>query len=245
MEKAIPDPVISEALAQDERLLHFLQSFITENKKMRMEQVLRQRTRYIVVVLENVIDEHNVEAVVRSCECTGVQDVYIITEGKGFKPARGILRGADKWTTLIRYQDNGGQATLSCLQHLRQRGYQIVVTLAEGPACSPEELPMDKPLAICFGQEKTGISRLLYDHADTFLKIPMTGFTESFNVSVAAGIILYTLTRLLRHSTVNWQLTEAEKRYLRFEWTWKCLQQPDLLVKEFYSRHSPGMGSSV
>lgn len=224
----------AEELAANRELLQYLQTFLTDNKKELFEKVLTQRTRFLVCVMENVIDEHNTNAVIRSCECTGVQDVYIISGGKGFKPAKGVMRGSGKWSTLIRYNETIGLTADQCMNDLKNKGYRIVVTSPHGEATPLSLLDVSKPLAICFGHEQTGISQTLKDHADEFVKIPMAGFTESFNVSVAAGIILYNLSKKIRNSEVKWSLTEDDKQLLRFEWTWKCLNRPDLLTEEFF-----------
>jgi tRNA (guanosine-2'-O-)-methyltransferase len=229
--------VLSE-LAEDKRLLEYLQTFLTEHKKSLFEKVLALRTRFLVCVMENVIDEHNTNAVIRSCECTGVQDVYIISGGKGFKPAKGVMKGAGKWSTLIRYNETAGQTADQCIADLKKKGYRLVVTSPHGHATPLNLLDLGSPLAVCFGHEQTGISQTLMNHADEFVKIPMAGFTESFNVSVAAGILLFELTGKIRNSQVKWQLTEKEKQALRFEWTWKCFNRPDLLTANFYSKQT-------
>lgn len=229
--------VAAEELAGNKELLQFLQAFLTDNKKELFEKALSQRTRFVVCVMENVIDEHNTNAVIRSCECTGVQDVYIISGGKGFKPAKGVMRGSGKWSTLFRYNETAGLTAGRCMNDLKSKGYRIVVTSPHGEATPLSLIDISKPLAVCFGHEQTGISQTLNEHADEFIKIPMAGFTESFNVSVAAGIILYDLTRKLRNSNVNWNLSDTEKQQLRFEWTWKCLNRPDLLTEEFLKKH--------
>ncbi|MCC6384479.1 MAG: RNA methyltransferase [Bacteroidia bacterium] len=236
LRKHITLPEIPENIINDLKLLKWLQSFLTENKKGLFEKVLLTRTRHIVCVMENVIDEHNTNAVIRSCECSGLQDVYIISGGKGFKPAKGILRGSGKWSTILRYHQASGKSAVQCMEDLKSKGYRIVVTSPHGNATPLHELDISQPLAVCFGHEQTGISDMLEQSAGEKLKIPMFGFTESFNVSVAAGIILYHLTSRLHSAPVNWQLSEKEKNNLRFEWTWKCLNRPELLVEEYYNR---------
>ncbi|MBL7927886.1 MAG: RNA methyltransferase [Bacteroidia bacterium] len=228
--------ITSAELAANSGLLQYLQTFLTDNKKELFEKALSLRTRFLACVMENVIDEHNTNAVIRSCECTGVQDVYIISGGKGFKPAKGVMRGSGKWSTLIRYNEAAGLSAEQCMNDLKNKGYRIVVTSPHGEATPLSMLEVSKPLAVCFGHEQTGISQILKDHADELVKIPMAGFTESFNVSVAAGIILYDLTRRIRNSNVNWNLSEPEKQQLRFEWTWKCLNRPDLLTEEYFRK---------
>jgi tRNA (guanosine-2'-O-)-methyltransferase len=236
LRKHVKPYLAPEELAANSELLQYLQTFLTDNKKELFEKALSLRTRFLVCVMENVIDEHNTNAVIRSCECTGVQDVYIISGGKGFKPAKGVMRGSGKWSTLIRYNEAAGLTAAHCMNDLKNKGYRIVVTAPHGEAVPLSMLDVGKPMAVCFGHEQSGISQTLKDHADEFVKIPMAGFTESFNVSVAAGIILYDLTRKIRNSDLPWNLPETAKQILRFEWTWKCLNRPDLLAEEFFKR---------
>jgi tRNA (guanosine-2'-O-)-methyltransferase len=69
--------------------------------------------------------------------------------------------------------------------------------------------------------------------ADSFLKIPMVGFTESLNVSVAAALILNSTTERLRNSNINWQLTHKEKQEIKLEWMKKSIKSIDLIIERF------------
>lgn len=220
----------------DLELLSYLQSFLTENKRDLFEKSLQQRTRHIAMVIENVIDEHNTNAVIRSCECFGIQDAYVISGGKGFKPAKRVLRGSGKWSNIYRYNELSGNNALKCMTDLKEKGYKIIVTSPHENKTTISKLNLDRPVAICFGHEKTGISETLIARADESVSIPMTGFTESLNISVAAGIVLYELTKRLYDSEIDFHLSEKEKNELRYHWTLKCLNKPELLIKNFYEK---------
>ena len=90
---------------------------------------------------------------------------------------------------------------------------------------TPEELPLDEPVAIVFGTEKTGLSQYALEHADMYVKIPMFGFTESYNISVSAALMMYTLTQRLHNSNIDWHLTEEEKDELRLDWSKKSIRR--------------------
>ena len=97
-------------------------------------------------------------------------------------------------------------------------------------------------MALVFGTEKTGITDYVMEHADRFVRIPMYGFTESFNISVSAALLVYTLTRRLHEMTdLDWHLTEDEKDELRLEWSRRTLgriRQYERKFNEIYSNQN-------
>jgi tRNA (guanosine-2'-O-)-methyltransferase len=95
------------------------------------------------------------------------------------------------------------------------------------------DFDISKPSAIFFGTETNGLSAEIIDQADEFIKIPMSGFTESLNISVSAAIILQDITQKLRSSNLNWELTENEKNAIKFEWLSKSFKSFDQLVEKF------------
>lgn len=90
-------------------------------------------------------------------------------------------------------------------------------------------------VALFFGAEQHGLSDLMIDNADEYLKIPMYGFTESFNISVSAAIIIHALREKLNHSDINWQLSEQEKLEIKLEWLKLTIKSSDMLIKKFLS----------
>ena len=91
---------------------------------------------------------------------------------------------------------------------MKQNGYRIVATTPHKNDKSLEDLSLDKKMAFVFGTEMHGLSEGAIQMADEYVRIPMVGFTESYNISVSAALVLYTLTQKLRKSTINWQLDE-------------------------------------
>ena len=89
-----------------------------------------------------------------------------------------------------------------------------------------------------FGRETEGLSDAVLNQADSFLKIPMVGFTESLNISVSAAIILQHATSKLKKTDINWQLTEDEKLEKRLDWCKKTIKSYDDIVARFYSDKS-------
>ncbi|GIJ96269.1 tRNA (guanosine(18)-2'-O)-methyltransferase [Capnocytophaga stomatis] len=216
-------------MKNEQILLSYLENFITEERKKRFSEILEYRTNHFTVAVEDVFQMHNTSAVIRSCEVFGVQQAHLIEQRFGKRLDAKIAMGAQKWVDTFRY-DN----TQECMDTLREKGYQIVATTPHKDAYFLSDFDISKKSAFFFGTEKDGLSKLVLDQADTFLKIPMVGFTESLNISVCAAIILQQLTENLRKSDVSWQLTEEEKMAIRIDWTKKSIRSVDDVMKRFY-----------
>lgn len=214
------------------QILEYLSGFMTKRRLQRMHQVLNQRTRHLTVVMEDIFQTHNASAVLRSCECLGVQDVHIIENRNVFEVNPDVVLGAAKWLSIHRYNE-GEDNTVACLQALKEKGYRLVATTPHRNDCLPEELPLERKTALLFGTELEGLSREAMEMADGFVKIPMWGFTESFNISVSAAITLYHLGRRLRESGIDWQLSAPEKEALLKEWIMKSLKNADRILERF------------
>jgi tRNA (guanosine-2'-O-)-methyltransferase len=210
---------------------HFAQ-YITDHKKQFIEKVLNERTRHITLVLEDIYQSQNASAVVRTCECLGLQDIHIIEDDSKYSVNKRVLKGANKWIDLYRYKMKGFNNTEICFRNLREQGYQILVTDPSPDGVSINEIAADKKIAIVMGNELKGTSQYAIDHADQKIFIPMHGFTESFNISVSAAICLNTLLTKMREST-TWQLSEEEKATLRLQWYRKVVRRSDLIEQEF------------
>ncbi|WP_299122550.1 RNA methyltransferase [uncultured Tenacibaculum sp.] len=216
----------------DEGLLAYLEDYITEKRKDTFHRVLNERTRHFAVVLEDIYQPHNASAVVRSCDIFGVQDVYAIENKFTNKVSRHVAKGSQKWLNINRFKEDGDN-TKACLEDLRGKGYQIIGTTPHTDSCVLADFDVTKKTAFVFGAEKDGISDYIKQEADGFLKIPMVGFTESLNISVAAAIILNDVTSRLRKTKVDWQLTPEEQKVLYFEWIKNTIKNPDKLI-EYY-----------
>ena len=201
----------------DPGLFEYLNSFLTEERKAAFERVLSTRTRFLTVVLEDLHHQHNASACLRSCDCFGLQDVHIVERTNEFRPNAEIARGASNWTTISRYRYMANPVE-TCVDQLRSAGYRVVGTSPRDEFPSIRELPFDQKTAIVFGNEHRGLSDQMYEAVDGCVRIPMVGFTESFNISVAVAVALYEATGRLREGRDDWQLTDEEKQELRIEW---------------------------
>lgn len=216
-------------------LFEFLSSFISENKRNLFSENIRHRTRYMTLVLENIYQPHNASAVLRSAECFGIQDVHIVENTNKYEVNPDVALGSAKWLSLKKYSSQNNN-TIPCLTSLKDRGYRIIATTPHKEGYFPEALPLDKPFALVFGTELEGLSDSAIQMADSFVKIPMYGFTESLNISVSAAILLHTLSGRLRSSDFPWQLTQDEKLDILINWTKNVLKKADLVEKQFFKK---------
>ena len=212
----------------NQELLTYLEHFITEERKERFLQVISARTNHFTVAMEDVFQMHNTSAVVRTCEVFGVQQAHSIEGRFGKRLDVKIAMGAQKWVDVFRYND-----TQSCIDALRAQGYQIVATTPHKDAYFLNDFDISKKSAFFFGTEKEGLSQQVLSQADTYLKIPMVGFTESLNISVAVAIVLQQLTDKLRRSQVAWQLTDEERLSTLINWTKKSIRNVKDVLKRY------------
>jgi len=213
-------------------LIEHLAGFVSDARRERIEWVLERRTRCVTVLLEDVYQPHNASAVLRSCDCFGVQDVHIVEQDNAYRVNPNVALGASKWLSLVRYREAEGNAA-ACVAALKERGYDLVAATPHHEDCLVEDLEIDRPLAVFFGTEDEGLSADTLASMDRYVKIPMFGFTESFNVSVSAALILRELVRRLRTAAVDWPLDEQEKLDLRLQWYRTVVRGSDLIERRY------------
>ncbi len=212
------------------KLLAYLQTFITDHRTEIIDKVLKNRTRYITVVLEDIYQTHNASAVLRSCDCFGIQDVHIIENRNKYRINPQVTLGSDKWLSIIKYNNS-----LEAIKELKKKEYRIVATTPHSNDILLEQFNLTKgKIALFFGTELNGLTQTVLSHTDEFIRIPMFGFTESYNISVSAGIILYHLTRKLRNSQIDWKLMENDIINLKIQWMKNSVKKGELIEKLFY-----------
>lgn len=215
-------------------LLEFLSSCITEKRLALFNKIVEDRTKYVTVVLEDLFQPQNASAVLRSCDCFGIQNVHVIENRNEFNVDKEVALGSSKWLSIHKYNEKQNNS-LNVIRGLKKQGYRIIATTPH----TKEQLLPDFDLkkgkaALVFGSELPGISEIIMNEADEFLKIPMYGFTESFNISVSAALVLYELTDKLRKTEgINWKLTEEEKVELKLKWIRSTVKQSHLLEERF------------
>jgi tRNA (guanosine-2'-O-)-methyltransferase len=217
------------------KLLEFLSTYISENKKQLFDKIIEYRTRHITVVLEDIYQPHNASAVLRSSDCFGIQDVHIIENRNTYEVNPDVALGSSKWLTLIKHNRLNNN-TLDAFETLRKQGYRIVATTPHNNDHSLDDLEINSKTALVFGNELEGLSDIALKNADDFVKIPMYGFTESFNISVSAAIIFHHLTEKLRKSGINWKLSDDEILDIKLNWVRSVIKRNEIFEKEFFSR---------
>ncbi len=198
------------------------------------------RTRHLTVVLEDIYQSQNASAVLRTCDCFGIQDIHVVESRNEFVDNREVSLGASKWLSINKYNTSENNS-LAAIKALKNKGYRIVATT---PHSNDQELQnfdiAQGKTALVFGSELPGITDTIINEADEFLKIPMYGFTESFNISVSAAITLHHLSLKMRNTpNLNWQLTEEEKYNIKLDWIRKTIKRSDLIEKRFWDDYSP------
>ena len=203
----------------------------SDNKRVLFDRLAPLRTRHISVVLEDIYQSHNASAVLRSCDCFGVQDVHVVENRNAFNPAGDVAVGSSKWVDYYRYP-----TVQEAYAELHRRGYRIVATLPHENDQMIGDLDISQPTALVFGTELTGLTGDAIDGADAYVKIPMYGFTESFNISVCAALSLFSLTERMRRSDIRWQLTDDELLDLKLHWAMQAIRDGENVMRQLMGR---------
>jgi tRNA (guanosine-2'-O-)-methyltransferase len=219
-------------LEYQKALTDYLEGFVSERRKGRLVEVLDERTNHLTVVLEDVYQSHNFSAVLRSADIFGIQNIHFIENRNKYKISEDVSMGSTQWLTLNRYQKFENN-TRECITQLKNKGYRIVATSLNERSVTLDQLKVDKPIALIFGTELTGISEDVQDMADEFVYLPMFGFTESFNISVCAALCMHELSTKIRSQVPNYKLTDAERKEIYLEWLKVSVKKHDLMIKEF------------
>lgn len=215
-------------------LLRAFYDLIPEVKGQLFDDVASNRTRYLTVLLEEIYQEHNASAVLRSCDCFGIQELHVVESKNQYKVQRDIARGAGRWVDLFNYNE-GTTPLMDAVSKLKSQGYKIAA-LTPDATLSVFDIPLDQPLALSFGTEWEGISDEIREVADYKVAIPMVGFTESFNVSVSVALTLQALRQRLVASDLAWKLTEEEQTDVKLKWCQRYMRNGDVVRKELEKR---------
>lgn len=225
----------------DLELINYLSECITPERLDLFDRVLDQRTNYLTVALEDIFQPQNASAVLRTVDCFGIQNVNIIENYNTFEVDREVAMGASKWLQVKKFNKKKNNS-LDAIKYLRKNGYRIVATTPHEGDTNLEDYDLNKgKTALFFGTELTGISDVVKNEADEFLKIPMYGFTESFNISVSAAIILHHLTHQMRtDSAIDWHLSPEERAEIKLSWLRRTIKRSSLIEEEFRIKQKKG-----
>lgn len=215
-----------------------LSQFLVPERLERLETALTNRTNNLTVVLDRVRNYHNISAVVRSSDAFGLSSVHMV--GKYFEYTSGVSLGAEKWLNIKQYA-----SPEEAITQIKTEGYQMVVlqpenfTVPEGKhkPMSVSELPFEQKLALVFGNEKRGVDQIFQNEATYFAYIPMYGFVESLNISVACAITLFCSTIAKSPPTKRTSgLSEVESKELRSSWLKQDVRNSEIVLREIERR---------
>lgn len=189
--RARPLPPPHSALSP-EAVVEWLMPVLSDERKARIERVLRHRLASVTVVLENPRDPHNGAAVIRTCEALGLLHVHVVEEAQPFSCSRRVSQNAHKWINVYRHAeiDDG----LSFLEEAGFACWAAVPPSRGSPTRSPPGIDCTRPVALVFGNEHRGLSRRALARCSGRFSIPMRGFSESLNLSVCAAMALGEVT---------------------------------------------------
>ncbi len=225
--------------------IDYISQLVTEHKLVLFDAVLAQRTRYLTVVLEDIFRSQNASACLRTCDCFGVQDVHVIESEHELTIDRRVVRGAAQWLTIHRHNEHA-RNTRPCIESLKQQGYRVIATTAnDDHATLLPDYDVTQKTALVFGTEGEGLSDEAISMADGLLKIPMYGFTECFNISVALALCLQDLTTRLRESDASWQLSDEERDELRAGWLMHVLAERLPQIRRDFDRRQRAASSET
>jgi len=214
---------------EKKEIIEYLRNFCTAERYQRIQEIARQRTRHFCVVIENLYQSHNISAILRTAECLGVQDVHIIENNFQYQISQQVSLGAHKWLSISQYNEQENN-TLQCLETVKKQGYRIIATLPHRNDCLLDEISINEKTAFVFGTELDGLTQEVIAMADGFVKIPMYGFTESYNVSTSVALTMMNVCERLRKSEINWKLSEEERIDLELEWMKKSIRDVEGII---------------
>jgi tRNA (guanosine-2'-O-)-methyltransferase len=183
-----------------EEVIETLEPLTVDERRARLWSVSRARIGSVTVLMDAPHDPHNAAAVLRSCDGLGVGRVHLVPREEDFAVGRTVAKGAERWIEVVRHR-----TPEAALNALHEQDFTTVATHPEGDL-APEDLASLPRVALILGNEHDGLRDALHDGARASVRIPMRGFVESFNVSVAAAVLLYAATR-----GRSGDLTEAEQ----------------------------------
>ena len=212
--------------------INYLSGFVTDYKNDLFARLVRERTGYVTLVLEDLYQPHNCSAILRSCDCFGIQHVHVVEDKNPFKDNSEISMGAADWLTIHRH--NGGNPTAETIAELRRQGFRIVATTPHELDSFVDDIDLHRGrMAFFLGTELTGLSDEVLASADEFVKVPMYGFTESYNVSVCAALLLYSVVQRLRRTDIDWHLSETERDEVLFRWYKRSIKSSAQILERF------------
>lgn len=211
-----------------EEIYSYLSGFLTEERLRKIEHFSQESSDFILPVVEDVYQFRNAAAILRSVEACGFHKVVALEKENVFDPNLRVTKGADTWVEVEKLP-----RTMDSLKDIKNRGYKIVAVSPERNTTMLPDYQPKEPLALVFGTEWEGTTDELLDFADETLAIPMYGFTQSFNVSVAASICMYDLKQKLINSGIDYKLSEEKLLEMKIRWAVNTIPSGKQILDRF------------
>ena len=213
--------------ASVEMIMEKIWPLLTPERQRKIENVVAKRCFSIPVVLESIYDRGNISAVMRTAEGLGFANFHIIETQEKFKNSQRVTQGADKWVETKKWK-----STTEAIKYFKDNKIRLCVTSLE--AAKPlHEVDFSTPLALVLGNEKDGVSKEMLEAADERVIIPMPGFVQSFNISVAGALCLYQIFQdRLQRLGKNEDITPEQISILKASYALRTLDSAEDILRQ-------------
>ncbi len=229
----LPELKVNEHLnVHYDLVLKHIAPVLTDSRWEKIQKIANGRIYDVAVVLESIYDRGNISAVMRTAEALGFVNFHVIETQEKFKEANRVTQGSDKWVEVRKWKKSS-----DAIEHFKKNKIRLCVTTLEGGR-PIDEVDFSQPCAFVLGNEKEGASREMIDAADERVFIPMNGFVQSFNISVAGALGLYHIQKELLKSRKNISdLNEEQKKILQAHYCMRSLDSAKDTLKELFERN--------
>ena len=212
----------------NQKIFQHLQQFLTDERLEKINHFAPESSDFVLPVIEDVFQFRNAAAIVRSVEACGFHKIIAMESEHEFNPNLRVTKGAETWVEVEKLPHN-----LDSLREIKNRGYKILAVSPENNATMLSDYDLKEPVALVFGTEAAGVSEEILDFANETLAIPMYGFTQSFNVSVAAAICVYELKQKLLRSNLDYKLSEEKLWEMKVRWAMNSIKSGEQILAKY------------
>lgn len=158
---------------------------MTPERYQKLKKTLDLRQPDLTVLTEQLHKPRNIAALVRTCDAVGIHELNMVWPWDKHRHYSGTAMGSDRWVDIVRHE-----SMPKAIDRLHQKSYKVYAAHLSDQAVDYRTVDYTIPCAVLLGNEKHGVSQETAERVDEHIVIPMLGMVESYNVSVAAAIIL-------------------------------------------------------
>lgn len=170
------------------QVIEALSPFVAEERRSRLTRVIEARLDGVTVLMDAPYDPHNLAAVLRTCDAFGLPELHVVPRDEAPLVGKRVAKGTERWVDLVVHG-----TVAAAVNALTQRDFTLIATHPEG-TLTPEALRDIPRLALIAGNEHDGLREELARAASATVRVPMRGFVESLNVSVATAVLVQAAT---------------------------------------------------